>query len=322
LHEQTLLSPIRRAPAVHLTDQQRYARAARQLPPQAPPVVGDKARHNRTTSQDALNGRQTAQDHSIVAGSVILTTPSDIQGILQNIGNGHGPANRVRAARSMRGIPYLQQTGAALRAGTTPEALRYMDCSEFLSRVLAIDGITQGILPMNTENIKALLSRKDRFAHSKEVPKVGDIALWEGHVGIVSEVGKNNTIRLVHAAGVGKISFENKYAIKPSQYRLGTFYGYYRPLHEELTGVAGFPTIADPARPFPPKTQKISARDQPTKFRSDAGGTFPLDEVVVRPSTSQTQFETLNDSINLAPHSPPAVAIPASVSPPSTLPIR
>ena len=312
---------MRPAPAAYLTDQQRHARAGRRLPTQAPPVVGDQAQYNRTASQTATG----AQDHSLVAGSVILTTPNGIGAILQN--SGHGPANRVKAARSMRGIAYAQQMGVALRAGTTPEALKYMDCSEFVSRVLAIDGITQGILPMNTDDIKALLSRKDLFAHSKTIPKVGDIALWKGHVGIVSEVGKNNTFRLVHAAGAGKLSLENKYAIEPGQYRSGTFYGYYRPLREDLTGSVDSPTVAAPAlaapiRPLPPKAQKTSALNQPAKFRSDADGTFPLDEVVVRPSTSQTQFEAPNDSINLVPHSPPAVTIPVPVGPPSKLPTR
>lgn len=319
--------PMRRAPAAQLTDQQRHARAGRQLPPQTPPVVGDKARHNRTASQATTSGRYLANNQIVVVGSITLATSNGIGAILQNTGGSHGPANRVKAARSMTGIPYLQQTGVALRAGTTLEALRYMDCSEFVSRVLAIDGITQGILPMNTGNIKALLSRKDLFAHSKEIPKVGDIALWEGHVGIVSEIGKNNTVKLVHAAGAGKVSLENKYAIKPSQYRSGTFYGYYRPLREDLTGISNSPPVATPiftdlARSYPPKAQKTSARNHPAKLRSNADGSFSLDEVVVRPSASQTQFDVLNDSINLARHSPSAAKIPAPVGLPSKLPFR
>ena len=284
---------MRRAPAAHLTDQQRHARAGRQLPPPAPPVVGDKVRYNRTASQNATS----AQDHGIVAGSVILTTPNGIGAILQNIGNGHGPANRVKAARSMTGIPYLQQTGVALRAGSTPEALKYMDCSEFVSRVLAIDGITNGVLPMNTGAIKALLTQKDRFAHSN-TPQVGDIALWEGHVGIVSAVGAGNTFKMIHASGKGKLSSENPIAIKPEQYRSGVFYGYYRPLHEQQQGYAGVPINASPVvftrsplqatRPASSVILKRPTRASVGGYRSDADGTFPLEEVVVRSAPDST----------------------------------
>lgn len=222
-----------------------------------------------------------------VQGTVILASESEITEIVQNIvdGTSYGPANRVKAARSMIGIQYKQQTGTALRAGSTPEALLYMDCSEFVSRVLAIDGITSTILPMNTGAIKALVSRADRFEHSKDQPKVGDIALWEGHVGIVSGVGKGNTIKLIHASGKGKLSGENKYAISPAKYRSGIFYGYYRPINE-LHGNSV--DLKNPSR-FP--MAKAASTPQPTRsvpgHRSNADGSFPLREIIVRPSPGQ-----------------------------------
>jgi hypothetical protein len=132
----------------------------------------------------------------------------------------------------MTGIPYKRQTGVALRAGSTPEALQYMDCSELVSRVLAIDGITKGVLPMNTGALKVLLSQKDKFEHSKDKPRAGDIALWEGHVGIVSDVDAHNKFKMIHATGGNRLSVENKYFTTPEKYRSGKFYGYYRPIGE------------------------------------------------------------------------------------------
>ena len=207
-------------------------------------------------AQLAAGGRDPAQDQFLVMGSVALITPDAISSILQNGGNGSGPANRVKAARGMIGVAYKQQINTELRTGATPEALKYMDCSEFVSRVLAIDGITNKVLSMNTDALKALLDQKDKFTHSKDTPRVGDIALWKGHVGIVSAVEKGSAIKLIHAAGVGKLSLENKYAIKPSQYRSGTFYGYYRPLHEERGGGSTAPVFTAPVRMPQPVLRK------------------------------------------------------------------
>jgi|GEM_PF-6362319 len=213
-----------------------------------------------------------------IEGSVVLASGKDAMAILRQANNPeHGPENRVKAARSMTGIPYKQQTGTALRAGTTAEALEFMDCSEFVSRVLAIDGITKEILPMDTRAIKALVSQKDKFDHSVDTPRVGDIALWEGHVGIVSGVGKGNTMKLIHASGVGKLSGENKYAISPGKYRSGTFYGYYRPIHE-VAGSAGKVL----GQPFAPQAAPPRSAQPGVHYKSGADGTFLLDEAVIR----------------------------------------
>ena len=58
--------------------------------------------------------------------------------------NGEGPEDRVKAARSMTGIPYKQEIGIN-RTASTSEALKYMDCSEFVSRVLAADQVTKEV---------------------------------------------------------------------------------------------------------------------------------------------------------------------------------
>ena len=243
-----------------------------------------------------------------VAGNVMLLSTDDALAILQA---GHGPAHRVQAARSMMGVAYKQQTGFELRAGSSPAALEFMDCSEFVSRVLAIDGITHGVLPMTTKDLQKLLSQPSNFAHSSDQPQVGDVALWEGHVGIVSGVGKGNTIRLIHASGKGKLAGENKYAISPAKYRSGTFYGYYRPVHE---GYAS-PGAAEPT-PLKALGNLSNSRPQIKDFRSDADGTFPLREVFVRPGPGQTVPFSGTGPVPTTPQ----VNIPSPSGPPSPLP--
>jgi hypothetical protein len=107
-----------------------------------------------------------------------------------------------------------------------------MDCSELICRVLAADNITDGTKHMNSSLLKTYLQNKQKFTHSKD-PKIGDIALWEGHSGVVTGVGKDGTIKLTHARGIGKPVNENPYAILPEKYRSGSdFLGYFRPVVE------------------------------------------------------------------------------------------
>ncbi|KAA8482590.1 RHS repeat-associated protein [Arcticibacter tournemirensis] len=164
--------------------------------------------------------------------------------------NGEGPGDRIKAARSMTGTPYKQETGSN-RTANTPEGRKYMDCSEFVSRVLAADQVTDGVKGMNTKDIKAFVGNKDQFEHSN-TPEVGDIALWDGHVGIVTAVDKGGKIKLIHARGAGKDAKENPYAILPSQYRNSDFFGYYRPIEETPDGKldgANMSTTTKPAKP-------------------------------------------------------------------------
>lgn len=150
--------------------------------------------------------------------------------------------NRARIARGMSGIKYKQELGR-LRSASTPDALEYMDCSEFVARVLAAAGITPGVQAMNSETLLTLLRDKRRFVHS-DTPRMGDVALWASHAGIVGATGTGGTMKLVHAKGAGQLSGENTYAITPEQYRTGsTFYGYFRPLTE---GASAGPATAAP----------------------------------------------------------------------------
>lgn len=111
-----------------------------------------------------------------------------------------------------------------------------MDCAEFVCRVMSSDQITDGVKHMAGSGLKAFLDNNEKFEFST-TPKVGDIAVWDGHVGIVTEVGENGNIKLTHARGTGKFSAENPYAIAPEKYRPGSkFFGYYRPLVETPDG--------------------------------------------------------------------------------------
>jgi len=144
---------------------------------------------------------------------------------------GMGPKDRVRYARNMVGVAYLQETNSFLRTASTGEALKYMDCAEFVCRIIAKDNITDGVKHMGSGALKVFLDNKSKFEHSDK-PQVGDIALWEGHVGIVTGVDKDGKIKVTHARGKGKLSQENPYFITPKQYRDASFYGYYRPINE------------------------------------------------------------------------------------------
>lgn len=208
--------------------------------------------------------------------------------------NGEGPGDRVKVARNMRGVPYKQEIGIN-RTGTSEAALKYMDCSEFVSRVIAADGITDDISSMNTSALKSFLGNEDVFEHSATVPQAGDIALWDGHVGIVGETGKNNTMRLIHASGRGKLTGENRYAILPKLYRGTTFYGYYRPKKETPDG-------KDTVKDNNQSSKKSSGSN--TNNESEPGGkSNTLAEVVVRPTPEQAkQFENeINSSSTLEP---------------------
>ena len=159
-----------------------------------------------------------------------------------------GPEDRIRYAKSMSGIAYPNpnETNAALRTENTVEALKYMDCSEFVCRVLAADQITDGVKYMRSGDLRTFLSDETRFSHSQNEPQDGDIAVWDGHVGIVTAVNDDGSkIKLTHSRGVGKLSQENPHFATPSQYRNSEFYGYYRPINETQSTTNNSGSIPD-----------------------------------------------------------------------------
>lgn len=215
--------------------------------------------------------RQHMQEYETMLNRTVHLTTNCINSINDPIETivptGMGPENRVKVAYGMIDTEYLQETNTKLRTEDTAEALKYMDCAEFVCRVLAADNITIGVIHLTTSGIKNLLDDKTKFDFSEDKPRVGDIAVWNGHVGIVTGVD-GTKIKLTHARGKGKLAQENPYAIDPEKYRPGaTFYGYYRPKNEVKSEVN--PIVKNE------KADSSSSLPEPTYN----GGTLP--EVVV-----------------------------------------
>ena len=153
--------------------------------------------------------------------------------------NSEGPGDRVKAAKSMSGKTYHHDSGNN-RTGDSKEALRQMDCSELVSRVIAADGITDGVKPMDTGMMVSYLGNDDKFVQST-TPQVGDIALWRsgrnGHTGIVGAVNsKDNTYKLIHASGGNQKSGENKWFTTSKKYAPEKFIGFFHPVNETPDG--------------------------------------------------------------------------------------
>ena len=148
--------------------------------------------------------------------------------------NGEDPKRRVFYARSYLGTPYKNDEGK-LRTEFTSEALANMDCSEFVSRILYLDGITSTSTGMCTKDMKNFFNNPDVFK-ADSTPIEGDIMLWEGHVGIVSQVSENGSIRLTHASWKNKAITETKpNTIEATKgYIKKPFLGFFRPAEESF----------------------------------------------------------------------------------------
>lgn len=123
-----------------------------------------------------------------------------------------GPGDRVKAARQFigKGYTYSQaksdNVGRKFRTTFTKEALSKQDCIELVTRVMYADG---ALASMNLRDydyyladasIGDILNNKEKFERSDK-PKVGDIAFWQGHIGIVSEVDEaTGKFKMIHAA--------------------------------------------------------------------------------------------------------------------------
>ena len=163
--------------------------------------------------------------------------------------NGEGPGDRVKAAKqfltSKTGYQYSMGSdniGRKFRTTFTKAALQKQDCIELVTRVLYADGVIKTMnvgkydyYLANKASIGKVFFDKSKFIQST-TPQIGDVAFWEGHVGIVSEVGKGGTFKLTHAANSNSDILENPNNIKASQYRSSTFHGFFRPLNETPDG--------------------------------------------------------------------------------------
>ncbi|MDX9697645.1 MAG: RHS repeat-associated core domain-containing protein [Bacteroidales bacterium] len=150
--------------------------------------------------------------------------------------NGEGPIDRVAAARLFLGDKYKQEMFTSLRTGFSDKAMEYQDCSELVCRVLAFDKITDGVMHRNTSGLKKFLDNTDKFEHTDNSPQVGDIALWKGHTGIVTDVDKNGNIKIAHAKSTKDGVVEESEFKSSSQISSKEFYLYYRPKNETPDG--------------------------------------------------------------------------------------
>jgi RHS repeat-associated protein len=103
---------------------------------------------------------------------------------------GLGPGDRIIIAQGMLGTLYKQEITKALRTGSDAAALKYMDCSEYVSRVLAGDGITDGVQWKTTGQMVKMFSDKETFVKNT-TPQSGDVVAWDGHVGIVENYNED-----------------------------------------------------------------------------------------------------------------------------------
>jgi RHS repeat-associated protein len=156
----------------------------------------------------------------------------DIQGL--------GPGDRIKKAVDMEGTKYSQNKilnqGEKLRTENTPEALEYLDCSEFVCRVMAYDGITNGVKDWNTGNLLNFLDDKDKFIRSENEPQPGDIFLWRddkhGHTGVVlSYDKKTGNVTTAEARGKDFGTLEVTRNISAFTER-EDFKGFFRPINE------------------------------------------------------------------------------------------
>ncbi len=148
--------------------------------------------------------------------------------------DGEDPKRRVSYASSFLGIPYKNDVGK-LRTDFTPEALANMDCSEFVSRILYLDEITPTSTGMCTRDMKEFFNNSKEF-ELDSVPMEGDIMLWEGHVGIVSQVYENGKIKLIHASWSKQAIAETKpNTVEATKgYIERPFIGFFRPREESF----------------------------------------------------------------------------------------
>jgi len=96
--------------------------------------------------------------------------------------DGEGPEDRIKAGRAKKGTAYKQQTEDEkeyLRTGNNVKSLEYMDCSEFICRVLAEDALTDKVDNRNTTALIKYFGANDNW-ETFEIPKAGDVVLWEG----------------------------------------------------------------------------------------------------------------------------------------------
>ncbi|MBO4370379.1 MAG: hypothetical protein J5808_03335 [Paludibacteraceae bacterium] len=119
---------------------------------------------------------------------------------------GEGPDERIAAAQNQLGIPYKQENNNPpkfLRTADTDEALAYMDCSEFVCRVMAADGLTDGVKYKISSSLLELFQGEDY--EQSEIPQPGDFIAWNGHVALVESYdSEKEQVTVLHATSYEK----------------------------------------------------------------------------------------------------------------------
>ena len=155
---------------------------------------------------------------------------------------GMGPGDRVKVAKSYVGTPYAQvgNTGVLNRSGQTvlSGGLRYLDCSEFVYRVLESDGLVTN-RGGNTASLVTEFSNSEEWIKNNS-PEIGDVFLWrkgtKGHTGIVTgvqtdEEGNITGVEITHAKGT---DYGTVTEVKPLSYfaEHWGWKGFFRPVTE------------------------------------------------------------------------------------------
>lgn len=156
--------------------------------------------------------------------------------------NGKGPNDRVILAQEFvnQTIPYAQQYNKSpdfLRTATSPEALAYMDCSEFVCRVIAGDGITSTIESHNANDLLVNIMSDETEYIKSDIPQAGDIVLWSKHTGIVESYDESSGyVTVLHATEYQKKDGTKVSSTCRENYSLSYYRSknasFYRPVNE------------------------------------------------------------------------------------------
>ena len=204
-------------------------------------------------------------------------------------GKASGPPDRVQAAYNMVGTKYKQESTNNLRTGNSKQAMEYMDCTEFVARVMAADGITENVMNIGGKSrVQAFFGNENKFENDFS-PQVGDVAGWDGHWGIVSAVDDNGNIKLTHAANSKRGAIENSSFISPSKYSSGKFLGFFRPKVETKDGkVIPKPgaKVMDKSKIAITLSEVTITRDSPSSHTS-----YRVNVEAVKPSVKKVDVE-------------------------------
>jgi len=149
--------------------------------------------------------------------------------------NGEGPGDRIAAARAFIGKSYKKEAGS-LRTANSEEALKSMDCSETICRVLAADNFTKGVKSMNTSALIDYMNADESNWEEVNTPKAGDVILWNGHTALVIGYDANKKqVSVIHGTNYGQVSgvVEETYSM---EYYKGKGAAFYRPINDMPDG--------------------------------------------------------------------------------------